>query len=95
MTPARRRHIAPTDPGGEPVCVLTAEGARGRRVPIDRLLELGEMRASGNGYEIRLPAGDEHWTLANAFAEEEAGCCAAMAFEVTESDTAILLVATF
>lgn len=95
MTPGRQRHIAPTDPGGEPVCILTAEGARGRRVSIDRLLEHGEMRTLGTGYEIRLPTGDEHWALANAFAEEEAGCCAAMAFDVTESDLAILLIATF
>lgn len=38
MAPGRVRRIEPTDPGGEPVCQLSAEGARRRRVPVDRLL---------------------------------------------------------
>lgn len=95
MTPSRARRIEPSDPGGEPVCLLTAEGARERRVPIDRLLEDGEMQPLDNGYEIRLPPGEGYWALANAFAEEEAHCCAALTLEVAESDAAILVSARF
>lgn len=95
MTLDRTRRIAPADPGGEPVCLLTAEGARERLVPIDRLLEHGELRSLDSGYEIRLPPGDASWELANLFAEEEARCCAALALEVAERQDAIVVTAWF
>lgn len=93
--PQRFRAISPAEAGGERVCLLTAAAARAREAPIDRLLELGEMKAHGAGYDIRLPPGDQSWVLAIAFAEEEASCCPALALEVAESETAVVVSATF
>lgn len=95
MQQRRVRHIEPVDPGGEPVCLLTPEGARSRRVPIDRLLVHGILDPTGAGYEIRLPPGEEYWALANEFAVEEAGCCASLALDIEERDTGIVLRASF
>jgi len=93
--PDRRRHNEPTDPGGEPVCLLTPEGALSRRVPIDRLLTRGTLSVQGSRYEITLPAGEESWALANQFADEEATCCASLTFDLEESDAAVVLRASF
>ena len=95
MPSVRTRRIEPADPGGEPVCLLTQEDARARRVPIDRLLALGTIKPKEAGYEIRLPRGEENWTLANEFAEEEAACCASLGLEVEERDGATVVTATF
>lgn len=95
MQQRRVRHIEPIDPGGEPVCLLTPEVARSRRVPIDRLLTHGTFEPSESGYEVRLPPGEEYWTLANEFAEEEAACCAALGLDIEEQDAGIVLRASF
>jgi len=95
MAPERSRRIEPSDPGGEPVCLLTADGVRERRVPIDRLLESGELTPLPDGYEIRLPPGNESWAVANAFADEEANCCPALTLEVAETETTVMLAARF
>lgn len=83
----RKRRIEPIDRHGEPVCLLTADAARTRRVPIDRLLQDGDLILGGTGYEIRLPRGERYWTLANQFAEEEAACCRWLQLDVEESAT--------
>ena len=95
MSPARTRRIEPAEPGGEPVCLLTAEGARNRKVPIDRLLALGEFEPAAAGYRIRLPPGDESRALAHEFVQEEAACCASLALEVAERGEAIVVSASF
>lgn len=89
--PVRVRRIEPADPGGEPICLLTAEGARNRRVTVDHLLGHGTLEFEGAGYEIRLPPGDEYWALANEFADEEAACCSSLAFDIYDLDTAIVV----
>ena len=95
MQARRSRRIEPRDPGGEPVCLLTPEAARRRRVPIDHLLSHGIFEQSEAGYEISLPLGETYWALANDFAEEEAKCCAALAIAVEERDTGIVVRASF
>lgn len=95
MKQGRVRRIEPVEPGGEPVCLLTPGAARSRRVPIDRLLTHGTFEPSEAGYEVWLPPGEEYWTLANDFAEEEARCCAALAIEIEEQDSGIVLRASF
>lgn len=77
------------------MCLLTAEVARTRRVPIDRLLMDGTFEPAEAGYVIRLPPTEQHWALANQFAEEEAACCAALALSIAEEDSAIVLTAAF
>lgn len=89
----RSRRIEPAEPGREAICLLSAEGARRRRVPIDRLLEHGEFVSTANGYEVRLPRTEDAWRLANAFAEEEAACCPSFEFEVRERADAVALLA--
>ena len=91
MVGIRRRRIEPADAAGEPICLLTAEGARGRGAPIDRLLQNAQYESTEHGYEIRLARGEEQWTLANQFIEEEARCCASFGFEVTEEDDAVVV----
>lgn len=88
----RTRRIDPADPAGEPICTLTPGAARRRRAPIDRVLAHGDYVAADDGYEIRLPRGDDEWELANAFVEEEAECCASFGFLVIEQDDAIVIV---
>lgn len=95
MKPSRARRLEPIDPGGEPICRLTPEGARGRRAPIDRVLAQGTFEPRAAGYEIRLPAGEESWALANAFAEEEALCCPTLALELEEHADSVAITATF
>ena len=94
MADLRRRRIEPRDPGGEPICLLTAEGAHHRRAPIDRLLEDAGYQSTERGYEIQLARGEQQWTLANQFIEEEAQCCASFGFEVTEDEDAIVVRAS-
>ncbi|MEX2229983.1 MAG: hypothetical protein WEB13_10145 [Dehalococcoidia bacterium] len=89
----RSRRIEPAEPGGEAICLLSAEGAGHRRVPIDRLLEHGEFVATANGYEARLPRTEDAWRLANMFVEEEAACCPSFAFEVHEREGAVVMLA--
>lgn len=95
MQQQRMRRIEPVEPEGEPICLLTAEGARRRRVPIDRLLTDGTLEPTEAGYEVRLPLGEKYWALANEFAEEEADCCPSLALEIEERDTGIVLRASF
>lgn len=95
MNQGRVRRIEPAAPGGEPVCLLTPEAARSRRVPIDRLLTHGTFELREAGYEISLPPGGTSWALANEFAEEEAKCCAALAIEIEERDDRIVVHASF
>lgn len=94
LEPVRQRHIAPSDPGGEPVCLVTAEAARRREAPIDRVLEEGEFSVTESGYVVRLPASDSNWTLANRFVEEEASCCASLDLLVEERDGEITVLAS-
>lgn len=91
----RVRRIEASDPGGEPICLLTPDAARRRHVPVNRLLEEGTLEPLESGYLIRLPAGERTWVLANEFAEEEADCCAALTLEVAEGDDAVVVSATF
>jgi len=92
--PVRQRQISAADPGGEPLCLLTAEGARKREVPIDRLLERGTFTVTPTGYEVRLPASDTIWTLADRFIEEEASCCATLDLLVEERNGEITVLAS-
>ena len=87
----RTRKIEAGAPGGEPVCGLTREEASHRRVRPDLLLDRAELRVADDGYEARLPASDEMWALATAFIEEEARCCPFFAWEVTETNDAIIV----
>lgn len=95
MEARRSRRIEARDPGGAPVCLLTPEAAGTRRVPIDRLVSEGTLTPAGAGYEIVLPPGEQYWALANQFAEEEADCCAALALEVEEGESGIVVRASF
>ncbi|MCC6238080.1 MAG: hypothetical protein IT299_10985 [Dehalococcoidia bacterium] len=64
-------------------------------MPIDRLLEDGAFSAAATGYEVRLPRDEEHWLLANEFAEEEAVCCPSLGLQVEERDEEIVVRAAF
>ncbi len=77
------------------MCLLTPEAARRRGVPIDRLLHHGTLEPTEGGYEIRLPAGEGAWALANEFADEESECCPSLAIEIEADPEATVVRAWF
>lgn len=91
----RIRTVGPVQPGGEPVCSLTADAAATRAVPIDRLLERGALEPTASGYRIALPDGEASWRLANDFADEESACCPALRIEVQQRDGVVEIRASF
>lgn len=92
---ARHRSIVAADPGGEPICSLTAAQASRRTAPIDRLLVIGTFTAGEQGYEIQLPGGDDGWALAERFLEEESACCPSFEFEAVDEGTAVTIRASY
>ncbi len=91
----RRRHLSARDATVDSICFLTPEQVAQRRVPINRLLDVGAFEPAPYGYSIHLPRSDASWSLANQFVDEESVCCPSMTFDVVEEQGAVAVRAVF
>ncbi len=91
---SRRIFVPPVDPEAEPICTLDRETALRRKEQPDRLLDQAlEQTSTGDGIEYRFGPVVGLWERIETFIKEEGQCCRFLAFELTESQDAVVLKA--